>query len=388
MSSDFRLPDIGEGISEASLVEWLIAVGDTVEEGDDVAVVSTDKADVELASPRSGTVAQLCWTPGDLVKVGEVLLIFEGEAHNPAIEAAPALVEETVEPPPATAERPVVASPATRKLAAETGVDLDTIVGSGPDGAITRSDVELATAPGSTAPSEETRTEPQSPLRQAMAARLSQSIRTSVHSTIHFQMDGSELAGMQRRLGGAVELTGTKISLTALLVKCLAAALTRHPRLNATTDDAAQTLTLHKRVNLGIALASDRGLLAPVLRDVAGKTGATVASELVGMTERGRDGALTPEELRGGSFTLSNTGNLEDAMIEYSTPIIVPPQTGILWVSRLRDRVWAEDGQAVVRPVLNASLSFDHRCHDGADAMAFINDLSRIVETPETALIS
>ena len=92
MSSDFRLPDIGEGISEASLVEWLIAVGDTVEEGDDVAVVSTDKADVELASPRSGTVAQLCWTPGDLVKVGEVLLIFEGEAHNPAIEAAPALV--------------------------------------------------------------------------------------------------------------------------------------------------------------------------------------------------------------------------------------------------------------------------------------------------------
>lgn len=388
MTSDFRLPDIGEGISEASLVEWLVAVGDQVQEGDDVAVVSTDKADVELASPRHGKVAELCWQPGDLVKVGQVLLTFEGETDGANAGTAPAPAIEEAATLPAVTAKTVVASPATRKLAAQTGVDLAGIAGSGPDGAITRSDVEAAMPAPERGAAGGTRTEPQTPLRQAMAARLTQSVRTNVHSTIHFQMDGSALTGMQQRLADTEDLTGTKISLTMLLAKCLAAALKRHPRLNSTADEACQTLTLHENIDLGIALASERGLIVPVLKDVAGKSGATVAAELASIILRGREGTLKPDELRGGSFTLSNTGSLEQAMVEYTTPIIVPPQTAILWVSRLRDRVWVEDGKAVIRSVINASLSFDHRCHDGADAMAFINDVSRFVGAPETALIT
>lgn len=388
MSPDFRLPDIGEGISEASLVEWLVAVGDAVEEGDDVAIVSTDKADVELASPKRGTVAELCWQPGDLVKVGQVLLIFDGDVEGPVKEPEPDIPGETETSSPVPASKSIIASPATRKLAAETGVDLGAVSGTGPDGAITRTDVEMAAEPGALPPSGDTRTAPQSPFRQAMAARLSQSVRSNVHSTIHFQMDGSGLAAVQTRLADSEDLTDVKVSLTVLLAKCLAGTLRRHPRFNASADEDGQSLTLFDRVNLGIALASDRGLAVPVLKDVAGKPGAMIATELAALTARGRDGTLQPDDMRGGSFTLSNTGSFEVAQIEYTTPIIVPPQTGILWVSRLRDRVWVEDGQAVVRPILNASLSFDHRFHDGADAMAFINDLSRFVGAPETALFT
>ena len=219
-----------------------------------------------------------------------------------------------------------------------------------------------------------------------MAARLEQSVRNSVHSTIDFQVDGSALASLRQRLSAAEGLSDARMSLTAIIAKCVAAALGRHPRLNATIDQAGQQLHFHRHVDLGIALASPRGLVVPVLRDVGGKPGVQIAAELNLLTERGREGKLTPVEMRSGSFTLSNTGNLEQAMIEYTTPIIVPPQTAILWVSRLRDRLWIEDGCAIVRPVLNASLSFDHRCHDGADAMSFINDISRFVQTPEAAL--
>lgn len=382
MTSDFRLPDIGEGISEASLIEWIVAVGDTVEEGDDVAVVSTDKADVELASPRSGVVAELCWKPGDLINVGQVLLKFRGDSPGDVI-APPA--PETVAVGTPTAAAQVIAAPATRKLAAETGVDLETIAGSGPDGAITRADVE--SAQNATVPAEANgRIEPLDPLRQAMAARLEQSARKSVHSTIDFQVDGSALASLRQRLSAAEDLSDARMSLTAIIAKCVAAALGRHPRLNATIDQAGRQLHFHRHVDLGIALASPRGLVVPVLRDVGGKPGVQIAAELNRLTERGREGKLAPDEMRGGSFTLSNTGNLEQAMIEYTTPIIVPPQTAILWVSRLRERLWVDDGRAVVRPVLNASLSFDHRCHDGADAMSFINDISRFVQTPEAAL--
>lgn len=384
MTSDFRLPDIGEGISEASLIEWIVAVGDTVEEGDDVAVVSTDKANVELASPRRGVVAELYWKPGDLVNVGQVLLRFQGE--DQAEKTKPSAPGATPVTTPSAGAR-VIAAPATRKLAAETGVDLTRIAGSGPDGAITRADVESAgAAPGPAGV--DVRIEPLDPLRQAMAARLSQSVRSSVHSTIDFQIDGSALASLQQRLPAAADLSGTKISLTAIIAKCVAAALARHPRLNATMDETGQHLHLHPNIDLGIALASPCGLVVPILRDVGGKLGAQIATELNRLTERGREGKLTPDEMRGGSFTLSNTGNLEQAMIEYTTPIIVPPQTAILWVSRLRDRLWVEGGHAVVRPVLNASLSFDHRCHDGADAMGFINDISRFVQTPEAALVN
>ena len=149
MTYDFRLPDIGEGISEASLIEWLVAVGDQVEEGDDVAVISTDKADVEIASPRRGTVEELCWKTGDMINVGQVLMKFRGAGPDD-ITAPPAPETVAVGTPPTAAQ--VIAAPATRKLAAETGVDLETIAGSGPDGAITRADVE--SAQNATAPAE------------------------------------------------------------------------------------------------------------------------------------------------------------------------------------------------------------------------------------------
>lgn len=382
MTYDFHLPDIGEGISEASLIEWVVAVGDTVEEGDDVAIISTDKADVELASPRKGTIAELRWSPGDLIAVGDVLLRFQGaEAAKAPLTVAPG---PGVDPDVKSSTKPdnnvIVAAPSTRKLASEVGVDLGALVGSGPNGEITRADVAAATTSGDT-------TETLDPVRLAMAARMTQSLRNNAHSGMDFQVDGSALLSLHRRLDAARDLAGEKVSLTALLAKCVAAALIRNPRLNSTINPEGTTLTLHGKVDLGVALASARGLLVPVLRDVGSKTGLTIARDLADLTTRGRDGTLRAEEMRGGSFTLSNTGSLERALFTSTSPIINPPQTAILWLSRLCDRVWAKDGQAVIRPVLSASISFDHRCLDGADIVGFVNDFSGFVEAPEVAIL-
>lgn len=406
MNFDYPLPDIGEGISEATLIEWLVDVGDTVEEGDDVVIVSTDKADVELASPCTGTVSQLCGKAGDLVEVGTVLMRFQtdgpvatSEQNEPApSEQAPETdtIEEAPEPPLDTGNyrdegRPgVVAAPATRKLGAETGVDIAKLKGSGPEGQITRADVEAAAAGPTKPPAAGTpakgavTTETLSGMRAAMATRMARSLEVHAHSTIDFQVEGEALLDLHKRLSGMVE--NEAISLTALLAKCVASALMHNPRLNSTIDEEGRTLSIHSDINLGVALASDKGLVVPVLRDVAGKKGNAVARELNRLTERGRAGELSPEELRGGTFTLSNTGGLEKAAIISTTPILNTPQTAILWVSRLCDRVWVRGDQAVVAPVLNATIAFDHRCHDGAEVIAFINDFSSFVMTPEAAI--
>ncbi|MDP6345271.1 MAG: dihydrolipoamide acetyltransferase family protein [Alphaproteobacteria bacterium] len=408
---DFLLPDIGEGISEALLISWSVAAGDVVAEGDEVATISTDKVDVELPAPRAGTVAELCWQPGDTIPVGEVLMrIDDGGAAKPArakvaataaaptpapAPAAAAVAEAAAPPtPPKAARTTVIAAPSTRKLAAQFGVDLTAVAGSGRDGRILRRDVEAAAATPATAPAAapapaevpEVRREPLSGPRVAAFERLSYSVHTLAHSTMNFEVPADALQALLAKLKPVAETRGVKLTPAALFASCIAATLPGHPRFNATIDEERRELLLHRQVNISIAVATEAGLLVPVLRGVNQLSLFAVARAITDLAERGRSRRLAPLDMRGGTFTLSNTGNLERANFLSARPIINPPQTATLWVSRIRKRPRVIDDELGAGPMVSGSLSFDHRFIDGADATRFVNDLAAMIECPEAAL--
>lgn len=388
MIYDFHLPDVGEGISEAILLEWFVSVGAQVEEGQDLASLSTDKVDFEVPSPRAGKIVELFGKPGETLPVGTVIarIRLEGEHGRvaPAAETAPAPAAPA---PPQTAAAPArgfvnVAAPATRKMAADLGVALEGLKGSGPNGEIRREDVERAAASATLAPA--ATAEPVSALRRAMAARMKQSAQTYVTSTLDFRIDATQFETFFARLS-AHGLT--QMSRTALVAMCLCPALLRNPRLNATIDEHTQEIRQHASVNLGIALASDRGLVVPVLKGADAMGLVELAEKLGELAARGRENRLDVSDSAGGTFTLSNTGPLERATLTAARPVILPPQSAILWMSRITKQPVARDGQLAIAPVVHCSLSFDHRYIDGADAIAFINDFTKAMENTDIACI-
>ncbi len=389
---EFLLPDIGEGISEALLISWAVSPGETIAEDQELATISTDKVDVELPSPRAGVVAELCWQPGDTVQVGAVFLRIETAGDDvAAVASAPKAVAAVPKAaaPAATAvarDSAVTAAPSTRKLAQELGVNLAGLSGSGQGGRILRADVEAVNAQPQAHATSAPRREAPSGVRAVMAARMGYSVQTLAHSTLNFEVPADGLLDLQARLAPAAEADGLKLSISVILAKCVATALTRHARFNATIDEAAQGLLLHDTVNLGLALASARGLTVPVLRDVQHKSLFALARLLGETVAHGRDGDLQAADYKDGTFTLSNTGGLETANLLSARPVINAPQTAILWTSRIRNRPRVIDDELEAGPMINCSLSFDHRFIDGADGIAFCNDIAALFETPEQAM--
>ncbi len=379
----------------------MVALGDEIEEGAEIASVSTDKVDFELPSPCAGTIVELLWTPGDTVPVGEVLIRIE-RSGSPEAGSAP-----SPEPVPAAAPAsaralgkpalmaPIVAAPALRRLAHERGVELGTLLGSGPEGRILMRDLEAAgerpAAPA--APVAESRPapaaarrEPLSRARAVAAERLAQSVHTLAHSTISFEVTADALEALLEKLAPEAERRRVKLTPVALIAKCLSSALGDHPRFNATIDEAANELLLHAAVDLGLAVATPGGLMVPVVRGVERLTLFELAEAVADLAERAREGRLEVSEVRGGNFTLSSTASLERATLLSARPIVNPPQTAVLWVSRIVARARVIDGDLSAGPMMAGSLSFDHRYIDGADATYFINDLAAMFECPERAL--
>jgi pyruvate/2-oxoglutarate dehydrogenase complex dihydrolipoamide acyltransferase (E2) component len=387
---EFILPDIGEGISEALLINWTVNPGDHVAEDQEVATISTDKVDVELPSPRAGTVSELCWKPGDTVQVGSVFMRIE-TADDSVETPTPAKVKKS-KPKAAAPEKAekksanIIAAPSTRKLAAEQDIDLSSFSGSGPDGRILRRDITTTVETKPTAPT--LRSEVPSGVRIAMAERMAHSVHTLAHTTMNFEVHADGLLALQKRLSPAADTQGLKLSMSVIIAKCVATALTRHPRFNATIDEEAVGLVLHDAVNMGLALASDRGLTVPVLRDVQALTLFALARHLGETVNKGRDNQLQPSDFRDGTFTLTNTGGLETADFLSTRPVINAPQATILWVSKIKTRPRVVNEQLEAGPVINCSLSFDHRFLDGAEGVAFINDIAKLFEIPEQALAS
>jgi pyruvate dehydrogenase E2 component (dihydrolipoamide acetyltransferase) len=372
---EFRLPDVGEGIHEAELLEWRVAPGDRVKEGDEIAVINTDKITVELPSPRAGVITAIHGAVGDVIEVGTVLVEIDPEDGDQPLPE-PDLVPQARKAAKKTARKSakdiVVAAPAVRRLAKEMGVDLSAVHGSGPDGHILAADVEAAIAPAG-----KTRRLPLTGARAVAARQLAASLHTTATTTTSFEATGDGLTRAMARHA---------VSPLPLIAKCLGAALRRHERFNATIDEADNALLPQDGVDLGIAMAAKDGLMVPVFRGLDQSPLETVAKAIDETAARARAGKLQSRDLQGGGFTLSSTGGLEEATIVSTRPIINPPQTAILWVSRMVVRPRVVAGVLEAGPMLALSLSFDHRYIDGAEATHFINDLVAFIEEPDTAL--
>lgn len=384
----FMLPDLGEGLREAELIRWLVEVGDPVAVDAPIAEVETAKAMVEIPSPYGGTVAELHVTEGAVVQVGAPLIsVTVDEPRNVLVgygpTAAPTGRRRDRKPAPVTG-RTRVASPVVRKLAKGLGVDIATLTGTGPDGLITRADVERATAP--TPPVSSTVDERTGlPIgrrvmlqgtRRAIARALSRSRQEIPEATIWVDVDATALLDVR----AALHANGGP-GLLALIARFVVAGLARHPALNARVD--ADEIVELDGVNLGIATQSDRGLVVPAVAGAHTMTTRTLDAEIRRITAAARDGSATAAELTRGSFTLNNYGRFG---VDGSAAVINHPEVAILGIGRIIARPWVVDGAIVPRQIAQLSLVFDHRVCDGETAAGFIRFVADAIESPASVL--
>ncbi|RPF34889.1 dihydrolipoamide acetyltransferase family protein [Streptomyces sp. TLI_185] len=426
---EFRLPDLGEGLTEAEIVRWLVEVGDVVAVDQPVVEVETAKALVDVPCPYGGVVTARFGEEGTELPVGAPLLtvavgpaasggetegsgnvlVGYGTSEAPARrrrvrpgQTAPAAPREANGSSGAreAADGPVpVISPLVRRLARQNGLDLKEMTGSGPDGLILRADVEYALraaeAQGRTA---EPATRPQAPaptataapatglriplkgIRGAVADKLSRSRREIPEATCWVDADATELMRARAAMNAS---GGPKISLLALLARICTAALARFPELNSTVDMEAREVVQLDQVHLGFAAQTERGLVVPVVRDAHARDAEAFTAEFARLTEAARTGNLTPGELTGGTFTLNNYGVFG---VDGSTPIINHPEAAMLGVGRIVPKPWVHEGELAVRQVVQLSLTFDHRVCDGGTAGGFLRYVADCVEQPAVLL--
>ncbi len=441
---EFALPDLGEGLTEAEIVRWMVEVGDVVAIDQPVVEVETAKAVVEVPCPYAGVVTARYGEAGEEVPVGRPLVtVAVGDAsaapEEPADRArqsagddgsgnvlvgygtgaaaprrrrvrpgpaAPAAAPAPAAPAPA-APAPrngtalAVVSPLVRRLAREHGVDLRSLHGSGAEGLIMRQDVEAAitraahaapahAAPAHAAPASapapsvagETRI-PLKGVRGAVAEKLSRSRREIPEATTWVDADATALMRARAAMNAARPDRG--IPVIALLARICTAALTRFPELNATVDTARGEIVRLPSVHLGFAAQTDRGLVVPVVRDAHARTTEDLAAEIARLTATARDGKLAPADLTGGTFTLNNYGVFG---VDGSTPIINHPEAAMLGVGRIMAKPWVVDGELAVRQVVQLSFTFDHRVCDGGAAGGFLRFVADCVENPAVLLAS
>lgn len=417
---EFKLPDLGEGLTEAEIVRWLVAVGDVVAIDQPVVEVETAKAMVEVPCPYGGVVTARYGEEGTELPVGAPLLtVAVGAAASDAESdsaaetsgnvlvgygtGAPAARRRRVRPAaaaevaaPAAAPAPErlgpvpVISPLVRRLARQNGLDLRALAGSGRDGLILRCDVELAierveqaVQPPSTPALVSDGIAERVPLRGVrgtVADKLSRSRREIPDATCWVDADATELMAARAAANAA---GGPKISLIALLARICTAALARFPELNSTVDMEAREIVRLRDVHLGFAAQTERGLVVPVVRDAHNRSAESLTEEFARLTEAGRSGKLSPGDLTGGTFTLNNYGVFG---VDGSTPIINHPEAAMLGIGRIIPKPWVHEGDLAVRQVVQLSLTFDHRVCDGGTAGGFLRYVADCVEQPAVLL--
>ncbi|MDR3419583.1 MAG: dihydrolipoamide acetyltransferase family protein [Nevskia sp.] len=415
----FRLPDIGEGITEAEIATWRVAVGDSVKEDQPLADVLTEKAAVELPSPVAGVVRELKGRPGEFVPVGSVLVVLEvqggkapeGEARaaaaalpatgarapeppapgqtdraasHPGVPNAPSFISA---PPPAfpAGERPR-ASPAVRQRARELGIDLARVTGSGPDGRITHPDLDAFRAPphAGAPPGRQREGVEEIPvigLRRRIAEAMQRAKQRIPHFAYVEEVDVTEVEALRRHLNERRRPEQPKLTLLPFLVRALAQALPRHPEVNATYDDEAGVVRRHAALHAGIATQTPNGLLVPVLRHAEAMDLWQAAAEIQRLAEAARAGKAARGELSGSTITITSLGALGGIV---STPVINAPEVAIVGVNKMVERPVVREGCIVPRLMMNLSSSFDHRIVDGYNAAGFIQDLRGLLEHPAT----
>jgi pyruvate dehydrogenase E2 component (dihydrolipoamide acetyltransferase) len=456
MVKEFKLPDVGEGLTEADIVAWHVKPGEAVEDGQIIVEIETAKAVVELPCPWDGTVARLLAEEGQTVEVGVPIIAVEvagqeaadsterasvpappaestasaesvpddeAGAHSvlvgygvktapttrrarrtaagrPETAEVPTAPETPVEPPEVPAEPGVaavraLAKPPVRKLAKDLGISLAALAGSGPDGSITRDDVQRAAETGTPARSAESGNGSRTAIaatvpggeeriavrgvRKHMAAAMVSSAFTAPHVTEFLQVDVTETMAAVRRIRELPEFTELRVSPLLFVARALLVAVARHPLVNSSWDAAAEEIVVKHYVNLGIAVAADRGLIVPNVKHADALTLPELARALQVLTETGRAGKATPADLAGGTITITNVGVFG---VDAGTPILTPGETAILAFGQVKDTPWVVDGELAVRKACTLSLSFDHRIVDGELGSAVLRDVGSMLTDP------
>ncbi len=432
---EFKLPDIGEGVTEGEIVSWLVKVGDSVSEDQEMVEVMTDKATVTIGAPKAGTVKEIRSSEGDVVPVGDVLVVFElggGEEASasegesaatavgdikeelpgmaPAPAAAPQEAEPTKEASQAAPqgdyfnEKPL-AAPATRKLARELGVDLKQVEPSGPAGRVTRQDVEnaaggatpaAAAAPAPAAPppaplpisppraAAEDERVPIRGLRKRIFENMARSKRTAAHFTYADEVECTRLVEVRARTKKYAEEAGVKLTFLPFIVKAVVSALKKNPMLNTWVDEASGEMVHKKSYDIGIATATKAGLIVPVLRSADRLSIVEMAREIDRLATDARNGKSKQEDLGGSTFTVTSLGKLGGL---FATPVVNYPEVAILGVHEMKKKPIVVDDEIKIGQVMVLSLSFDHRIIDGDVGASFAQDVIRLLSDPDRMLV-
>jgi pyruvate dehydrogenase E2 component (dihydrolipoamide acetyltransferase) len=419
---EFKLPDLGEGLTEAEIVRWLVKEGDTIELNQPIVEVETEKALVEIPSPFAGTVEKIFGDVGARVNVGSTIITVQTSDDAPKTGRKEVLVgygpeegaskrrknrkigrreEETPDEP----ELPehALATPPVRKLARDLGIDIDEVTGSGKEGRVTREDVVAAADVQKTGTPDEQAEEvaevvpltqpsgiravpdqaeeriPVRAIRRSIAQKMVRSAFTIPHVAEWVQVDATELMKLRTDLQSSPEAKEMKISPLPIIVKALLAALRKHPLVNSSWDDATNEIVIRHVYHIGIATDTERGLLVPVVKNADQLNIFELSREIARLAASARDGKIGPSDLTGSTITITNVGSFG---MESGTPIINYPEAAILAPGVISKRPWVVDGQVVVRDVMTLAASFDHRVLDGAEAGRFLRYLGDLIEKP------
>ncbi len=404
MSYTFELPEVGEGVVEAEIAKWLVAVGARVERDQPICEITTDKAQIEISSPRAGTVLTLHGKPGDIVRVHAPFVeIDESGATAPASvpkPAAPAAQAAPTAPRAATVAAPMIpsgptrAAPAVRRHAKEADVDIHAVAGSGPSGRVTHDDVAAHTssAPEPIAAPALPQVRPSGTeervaiigIRRKIAEQMVKAKHTAPHFTYVEEVDVTALVALREQLKARAEQRGVKLTYLPFVMKATSLVLRDFPNVNAVMDEAKFELVVKADHNFGLATDTPQGLFVPVIRNVEQKSILRIAAEMADLTDRTRKGKAKLDELRGGTLTFTSVGNIGGV---FATPILNVPEVAIIGVNAIRDRAMVVDGNICVRKMMYLSPSFDHRIIDGAVGARFVAALKSVLEHPEALLL-
>jgi len=418
--TEFKLPELGENIESAEVTKVLVKPGDTVSQDQILLEIETDKATVEVPSEISGIVKDVFIKDGETAKVGQILFTFstkiehgiESKVEQSVVDIKEEKIEKPAEHIPSNNDKPLLprreevakriapAAPSVRRFSREIGIDIHQVSGSGPGGRISANDVKsfakninesLSKAGSGTAFGIKAESlpdfskwgsidiQPMSNVRKKTAEHLSYAWATIPHVTQFDKADITDLEKLRKQFAPKVDAAGGKLTVTAILLKVIAAAMIKFPQFNASIDMGNKSIIFKKYLNIGIAVDTEKGLLVPVIKDVDKKNIIQLSVALTEISKKARDKKITVEDLQGGNFSISNLGGIGGT---YFTPIVNSPEVAILGVSRGSFEPVYKDGEFVPRLMLPLSLSYDHRVIDGADAARFIRWVSEALENP------
>ena len=404
MAFEFKFPDVGEGIHEGELVKWLVNEGDFIKEDQAIAKIETDKAIVEIPSPKSGKVLKLHFKEGDTIKVGETLVTIGEEGEKVSVKTPERKTTSVVGELEESEQRLVIpkkekreiftgvlATPLVRALAKELNVDINTVRGTGDGGRITEEDVRNSTG-------KEIKKEvkvvrkyniygyveriPLKGVRKAVAKKMVESVMSAVHVVHIDEADVTELSILREKEKIIASQKGVKLTFMPYIIKAVIDSLKQHPYLNSTLE--GEEIVLKKYYNIGIAVDTEDGLIVPVIKIADSKSLYDLAKEVENLAELARERKLDLGDMQGGTFTITNIGSIRGL---YATPIINYPEAAILGLGRIYEKPVAIGGKVQVRNVLPLSLSFDHRILDGAEAAKFIDLVIKHLENPDMLMV-